>query len=247
MGNGNQAPPLELARLAGGLTFQPQFTFNQRRREAADEINDELTKVSPSNTWSHRGFEVALVGEDKVRIRHLKHQGWSALVSESDIYFRYDSPTREALPETLRVQTELFARLTARLNVRPVRSIGIKFVALKSGSGISIGETAKLLMPSAIRSGEGFGAVGTAPSEVTLRVAYPILQGAASASLQLGLDAETDTFVLDLDCACRDSFAMPTDHLEFFTVCADHYTEVEQQIVADLLQLPSSQPKTALQ
>jgi hypothetical protein len=38
-------------------------------------------------TWPPRGFEVDLAGWDKVRLGHLRYEGWLALVSESDIRF----------------------------------------------------------------------------------------------------------------------------------------------------------------
>lgn len=42
--------PLDIARLAGGIAYQPQFTFRQRRLAIADEKKAELLWFSPSRT-----------------------------------------------------------------------------------------------------------------------------------------------------------------------------------------------------
>lgn len=226
---------LKLARLVGGVTYQPQFTFKDRRHAIADTLQSELLKSSPSRIWKPEGFEITLADRDKIRVSHLKHAGWYATVSEHDIYWQYDYPSAEHTDETLRVQTELFARLSQALQTGPIRSIGIKFIAFERLDEEALSQA----LPKLIAVPVPVLSEGSAePLDVAMRVSYAFLDGKASVSLQATVDAENSTFMLDLDFACRDPFGIPADHLDFYQQGQTHYESVKETLAAQVLQLP---------
>lgn len=225
-------PPLPVARLAGGITYQPQFTFQERRLAIADEVQGELLRSSPSSTWPPRGFEVGLADRDKIVIKHLRHEGWLALVSESDIYFQYDYPEERDLSETLRVQTELYSRITNRLSAEPIKSIGIKFITLHRAKDVA--EIDAIIPKLVMLPSSGQLMLPAQPIEATVRISYPLLDGSAAA-LQLAADAEGGTLVVDLDCHCRDVFAIPSDHLDFYIKCLNHFVEITVSVREGIL------------
>lgn len=185
-----------------------------------------MLRASPSSTWPSRGFEVNLAERDKVRIGHLRHEDWLALVSESDIYFQYDYPDAQTLDETLHVQTELYSEVTSRLPAEPIRRIGIKFVSAHRSKDAS--KVAAIISRLILLSDEGNRSPFLQRRWQQLFASHIFLW-----SYRISSDSdrcENGALMLDLDCACRDTFAIPADHLDFYASCKTRFLDIALNI-----------------
>lgn len=234
----------EVARLTGGITFQDVFTFPDRVRHLADEMRSDIFRSSPSRSWSPRGFEVKLTGPAVVRITHLQHAAWRLDVTERAATFEYDAPDVGDLMEMLRVQTELFGKVSSRLNVDQVRSIGLKVIAIIPMADPLVDYLDRMLSidPRPTILAASAEAPAVKPLEIAFRIAYELERGAAA--LQVSADSTNEVLLVDFDAACTDPFEVPDDHLAFFVSVLDHFSTRVSRFLAPVGvdQLPTLLP-----
>ena len=222
-----------LARACGGITYQPIYTFQDRIRPCADELRGDLLRSSASPLWSPKGFQVSIEAGAKVKIKHVTHPKWYALVSESDIYFQYDVPSEDELADILRVQADILNKVSTRLGVEALNSLGTKFISLiPIQNGVSAVDRLRYLLvldPHETLLKDRINPV----TEIAFRLGYRF--GSGTAALQVSSDASGKKLMVDLDCYCTDVFALKGDYLQFMMEALTHFSTDVKSFLAPLL------------
>jgi hypothetical protein len=223
---------MRLARLSGGVTFQPIYTFSDQVRAFADSFRSDLLGSSFRPGWFAKGFQVDVDDEATVRIRHLEHARWHGLVSDTSVFFQYDIPPEDTGTDILHVQAGLLMKVVERLQVGALNSVGTKFTALAHAKeGVPIIDQVQQLL-GLDPAGTLLQGRTTATTDVSFRIGYRMPIGAAS--LQVSSEATRDAYSIDLDCYSWDTLALDWEYLAFTTGAYEHYCADVQSYLAPL-------------
>lgn len=223
-----------IARVCGGITYQPIYTFQEKVKQLADALRSDLLRSSASPVWSPRGFRILIDEKDRIRVEHSDHVRWYTTVSESEVYFQCDGIQLDDCAEILRLQADLYHKICARLGVEALLSLGIKFIrVLKIGAKGSATKTVESLFALTPKGTLLRGQLASL-TEAAFRLGYGF--GVGGAALQVSTSVSGEDLIVDLDCFTTDVFALGGDYIQFMLDALEHFSVEVNDFLTPLIE-----------